>query len=151
MPLIQYAELVNHERVETLFYQGDAKLLQLVSKKFFSRDHILSLEIYKYQLFEGCRTSSKLFPLVVALWERDGQKRLNDFYSFDNNGILLSHGYSRWENEKPIVSEQHDLSLERLVEHGATISEMILEYPIPAALAMHKTVIDLQHNMLRQS
>ena len=150
MPLRQYAEWVNPKGVETNLYQGDAKLLQLVSKKVFSPEHTLDLGIYRHQFFEGCRPSSKLFPLIVALWETDGQKRLNDFYSFDNNGVLLSHGYSRWENGKSTMAEQHDLSLDRLVEHGSAIAEMVGEYPIPAALAIHTTVIDLRNNMLRQ-
>ena len=148
MPIGQNGEWINPLGVETNLYEGDSKLLQLVSRKVFSPKHTLDLGIYRHQFFKGCNPSSKLFPLIMALWETDDKKRFNDFYSFDNNGVLLSHGYSRWENGKPSVVEQHDFSLDRLLEHGSVITEMIGEYPIPAALASHTTIIDLRNNIL---
>lgn len=149
MPLRHYTEWENPPGVDVNLREGEAKLWQLKAAKAYSDQHTLHLGIYKFSLISDCFESSKLFPLVVALRERDGQQRTNDFYSFDNNGILLSHGYSRWEGNRILVNEQHDLSLERLVEKGELIAEMIGYYPVPMPLAIHTTVIDLKHNCLR--
>jgi len=149
MPLLKYAQWQNPPGVETTFVEGDTKLLQLRSRRVYSPDHSLYLGVYKTHLIGDCNESSKIFPLVVALREIDGQDRFLDFYSFDNNGILLSHGFSRVKAGQRIVNEQHDLSLERLIEKGPEISEMIGEYPLPAPLAVHTTVIDLRNNCLR--
>jgi len=84
------------------------------------------------------------------MWERKGDERLNDFYSFDNNGVCLSHGYSRMKNGQRVVDEQHDTDISRLIEYGEVIKDLIGDYPIPAQLAMHTTVIDLRQNTLRE-
>lgn len=136
--------------VKTIFEEGKAGILQLFSKKEFSEDHTLAIHIYKVTLYEGCNCSSKIFPLVVGLWEQEDDMRYTDFYSFDNNGVLLSHGFFSSEKGRRIIDEQHDLSLDRLVEHGETIKEMIGDYPLAAQLAMHPTLSDLRGNLLNK-
>ena len=149
MPLQQYAEWVDAPGTKTSFQEGRAGILRLDAHKEFSTEHTLDLVIAKTTLYENCNISSKLLPLVVAMWERKGDERLNDFYSFDNNGVCLSHGYSRMENGQRIVNEQHDTDISRLVEYGEVIKDLIGDYPIPAQLTMHTTVIDLRQNTLR--
>jgi len=149
MPLQQSAQWVDPPGMRTTFQEGRAGFLQLDAHKEFSPDHTLHLGVFKTTFYEGCSVSSKLIPLVVGLWEKKGDERLKDFYSFDNNGVCLSHGYSRWEGGKTVVNEQHDTDISRLVEHGRVIGEMIGDYPIPVPLVIHTTVIDLRNNCLR--
>jgi len=149
MPLQQYAEWVDPPGTKTSFQEGKAGILQLKAHKQFSPEHTLDLLVCKTTLYEDCNISSKLLPLVVAMWERKGNERFNDFYSFDNNGVCLSHSYKRWKDRKLTADEEHDTDLSRLVEYGGVIKEMIGDYPIPAHLAMHTTVIDLRNNCLR--
>ena len=150
MPLQQYAEWVDAPGAKTYFQEGRAGILRLDAHKEFSPDHTLDLVVAKTTLYEDCNISSKLLPLVVATWERKGDERLNDFYSFDNNGVCLSHGFSRMKNGQRVVNEQHDTDISRLVEYGEVIKDLIGDYPIPAQLAMHTTVIDLRQNTLGQ-
>ena len=88
---------------------------------------------------------------MVTLREHIGDKKFNDFYSFDNNERCLSHGYSRWEGNKQTVDEKHDTDISRLLEHGATIKEMIGEYPADARFITNGTVISLMGNLLRDN
>ena len=149
MPLI--TTYVDAPGIETDVKTGEAKIYQFTSKKEFSPDHTLNLAIYRTSLREGCELSSKLLPIVVAMWEQKGNYRLTDFYSFDHNAILLSHGYSRWNGDEKRwdAHEEHDTSLDRLIEHGESIREMIGEYSIDATLAMTNVVIDLREGTLR--
>ena len=136
--------------VETEVGEGKAGVISLDATRKISRDHTLRLGIYRTTLYNGCLVSSKLLPLVVAMWERNNRIRTvwNDFYSFDHNGVLLSHGYSMWREGQKTVNEKHDLSLERLMGNGEHIQYMIGEVPLPAQLAMHFTVTDLRQNTL---
>jgi hypothetical protein len=135
--------------VENKVLEGDAKILQLESIKTFSEEHTLNLAIYKISLGVDCELSSKILPLVVKLSEKKGKDRFTDFYSFDNNGILLCHGYYSYDGEKKKHSpEAHDLSLDRLIEHGETIRGMIRHVPIYAQMSMHNTVNELRENAL---
>ncbi|MDO8528489.1 MAG: hypothetical protein Q7S06_01195 [Nanoarchaeota archaeon] len=137
-------------RTKVSFQEGRAGILQLDAHKEFSPNHTLDLLICKTTLYEGCTISSKLLPLVVAMWERKEDERLNDFYSFDNNGVCLSHGYSRIKNGKRVVNEQHDIDISRLVEYGEIIKELIRDYPFISQLAGDRTVMDLRENTLGQ-
>ncbi|MBU3957625.1 MAG: hypothetical protein KKB25_00955 [Nanoarchaeota archaeon] len=150
MPLKINVEYTDAPGVRTNFKEGKAGILQLFSEKRFSSDHILNLDIYKTTLYEGCELSSKLLPLVVGIWEKKENEILTDFYSFDNNGICLSHGYSRKKGEKRIIDEEHDTDISRLIEHGEDIKEMIGDYPIPVPLLTHPIVMDLRINNLRK-
>ena len=129
--------------------EGQAKLYQLKVSREISRDHSLDLLICKTSLYGGSLISSKLLPLVVAMWEEKGDERYHDFYSFDNNGVCLSHGYSRWKGDEKVVDEEHDTDIGRLIDNGRVIEEMMRRYSLPAKLAMHTTVIDLKNNVLR--
>ncbi|MEK6895317.1 MAG: hypothetical protein AABX48_02245 [Nanoarchaeota archaeon] len=148
MSLVTESRFVNALNTRTSYKEGNAKILQLRAEKEFSPDHRLVLAVYKTSLYEGCLLSSKLLPLVVAMWENKVKDRYNDFYSFDNNGVCLSHGYSWFENGKYTANEQHDNDISRLLKHGANIREMIENYPVGVPLAIHTTVIDLMNNML---
>jgi len=150
MPLRQYVEWVDAPGMKTTLKDGKAVIWQLDSHKDFSPNHTLDVLVCKTSLRGGCEFSSKLLPLVVAMWEKKEDERLNDFYSFDNNGVCLSHGYSRWKDGQCVVNEQHDTDVSRLVEYGEVIKEMFEGYPIPVPLAGHTTVIDLMNNCLRE-
>lgn len=150
MPLKHQVEYIDAPGVRTNFKEGRAGIQQLSSVKRFSPKHELTLEIYKTTLYEGCELSSKLLPVVVGMWEAKEDEWLTDFYSFDNNGICLSHGYSRKKGDKRVVDEEHDTDISRLVEHGENIKEMIGDYPIPIPLLTHPTVMDLRINNLRK-
>lgn len=140
---------VNPEGVKTDFVEGGAGLLQLSSRKEFSPDHILDLLICKTAIYEDCAISSRVLPLVVVMNEGIGTKKFFDAYSFDNKGVCLSHGYSRWEDGWKIVDEEHDTDVSRLKERGEDIRKMIEGYPVPFPLATHRTVMDLRDNCLR--
>lgn len=84
------------------------------------------------------------------MWEKKEDEGLTDFYSFDNNGVCLSHGYSRTKNGQIVVNEEHDTDINRLVEHGEAIKEMIGDYPIPVPLLTHRTVMGLRSNSLKK-
>ncbi len=148
MPLKYHVEYVDAPGVRTTFKEGRAGIQQLASVKRFSPTHELTLEIYKTTLYEGCSLSSKLLPLVVGMWEKKGDESLVDFYSFDNNGVCLSHGYSRKKGEKRTVDEEHDTNISRLIEHGENIKEMIGDYLVPVPLLTHPTVMVLRSNSL---
>ncbi|MBR9706225.1 hypothetical protein GOV14_04270 [Candidatus Pacearchaeota archaeon] len=150
MPLKQFVEWVNAPGSETIYQEGKAGILQLSAHKNFSLTHTLDLKICKTTFYEICNVSSKIFPLVVAMWEKKAEERLTDFYSFDNNGICLSHGYSRWENGSSVINEAHDTDIGRLVEHGEVIKELIYDYPVPMQLGIHTTFIDLANNSLKK-
>lgn len=150
MPLKQHAEWVDAPGTKTSFQEYRTGILKLDAHKEFSPDHALDLLVCKTIIYEGCNISSKLLPLVVAMWEKKGDERLNDFYCFDNNGICLSHGYSRMKNGQRVVNEQHDTDISRLVEYGEVIKGLFGDYPIPVQLAMHTTMIDLTNNVLRR-
>ncbi|MBS3082236.1 hypothetical protein J4416_04910 [Candidatus Pacearchaeota archaeon] len=150
MGLQRYARWVDAPGSTTIFKEGRAGILQLEAKRIFSPDHIFNLLIAKTMLYEGCDLSSKLLPLFVGMWDDKKNERRNDFYSFDNNGICLSHGYSITRNGERIVDEAHDTKVDRLVEYGRVIKELIGEYPLPAQLSTHTTVNDLMNNSLRK-
>ena len=154
MPLTQYtktyAQWIDLPGMKTTFQEGKAGIQQLNASKQFSPNHTLNLAIYKVTLYEGCALSSKLLPLVIAMHERKEDESLSDFYSFDNNGICLSHGYSRYKDKKAVVEEQHDTDISRLIEHGKTIEEMIRDYPLPTPILTHITVMDLTCNSLKK-
>ncbi len=150
MPLEQHTEWIDAPGTRVSFYEGRAGLLQLEAHKEFSPEHTLDLRICKTTLYDDCFISSKLLPLVVAMWEKKEIEGFSDFYSFDNNGVCLSHGYSRLKNRERVVDEQHDKDISRLIEYGAIIKELISDYPLPVQLAIHTTIIDLRENTLRQ-
>jgi len=147
MPLV--TEYIDAPGIKTTLKVGDAEIFQLTSKKEFSNNHTLEVDIYKTSLGKDCSLSSKLLPLVVAMWEENKENQLNDFYSFDNNGVLLSHGCKRWENKILTVDEKHDKNLRRLIQHGETIKEMIGDFPLPFQLTIHPTILDLRENKLK--
>ncbi|MBI4116835.1 hypothetical protein HY449_03770 [Candidatus Pacearchaeota archaeon] len=126
----------------------DAGTINLDARTQFSPEHALYLGIYKVTLREPSQLSSKLFPLVVRLQEKKLGEHLFDVYSFDNNGICLSHGYSRYKCKEILVNEQHDLDVSRLVEHGRAIEDMISHFSIPFQLTVHPTFCDLRSNSL---
>ena len=146
MPL-QY---VDAPGVKTHFEEGDAKILQLNSEKEFRSNHTLRLSVYRTSLRSGCHLSSKLLPIVLRMIERKDDYQWSDFYSFDHNGKLLSHGYSRTDlkTKKCEVDEAHDLSLDRLLEHGENIREMIRDYPLPFGLSSLYVLNDLRENLI---
>lgn len=148
MPLQEYKIWENPPGVETIWKKGFAEILQLKSHKDFSEDHYLKLEIYKTKLSPDCGACLLLFPLIVGMWEKDGNNSSTDFYSFDRNGLCLSHGYSRTKDGERIVNEEHDTDISKLIEYGEIIQEMIGEYPTPAELGTHNVVIDLMKNCL---
>ncbi len=82
------------------------------------------------------------------MWEKDGNNSSTDFYSFDNNGLCLCHGYSRTRNGKRIVDKEQDTDIGKLIEYGEIIQEMIGEYPIPQEFATIPAMIDLRRNCL---
>jgi hypothetical protein len=148
MPM--FGMYVNAPGVKTEYREGDSRVLQLQSKKELGDSHYLWFGIYKVSLRQGCELSSKILPLVVQMNEHDGVRkdRWNDIYSFDNNGVLLSHGFSRMENGVWVADEQHDLDVSRLILHKDNIRQMIGDYPTPIPLITHTTVIDLMNGTL---
>lgn len=122
--------------------QPDVKLMILRIRKEYHPKHILKADIYQLAN-TGRHTSSKLFPLVIAMWEEKDSGYLTDFYSFDNNGVCLSHGYSRVKNDKVIVDEEHDTDISRLLEHKETFKEAIKHTSIPPRLSTATTVMNL--------
>ena len=147
MPLYIEETWVDAPGTKVTLEEGRAGIIQLKAHKDFSPSHTLDFMVYKTTLYEGCRLSSKVLPLVIQLWEQKENERLTDVYSFDDNGICLSHGYNRDKDGKIIVDEQHDIDISRLVEHGATISEMLCDYPgVPVPLTIHPTMADARHN-----
>jgi hypothetical protein len=148
MPLQQNSKWVNESGCHTSYREGETGILELQANKIFSQGHGLRLHISKITSHrEGI--SSKLLPLIVAMWEKKGDSQFNDFYSFDSHGDCLSHGYSRSEMGKAIVDEEHDRDVARLIEHGKTIQELIGDYPTEGRFETNPTVIDLKENMLR--
>jgi hypothetical protein len=135
--------------VETEYKENSSKIQQIRSEKQISPDHFFKIHLYATELRDKRDLDSKFFPLIVATWEKKGDKRLEDIYSFDNNGVCLSHGYSRYEGERKLVDEKHDNSLRRLRENGELIKDMIGGYPIPFPMCFHTTVISLRENSLR--
>ena len=134
--------------MKRVYQEGGAKIYQLKSQKQFNEEHSLTLLILKTSLNEGCEFSSKLLPLVVWLREDKRDEKFIDIYSFDNNQVCLSHGYSRYEDGKEIAEEKHDLDISRLKEHGETIKEMLKEYLLPVPLGRDLTVANLKKNCL---
>ncbi|MBS3083284.1 hypothetical protein J4423_00600 [Candidatus Pacearchaeota archaeon] len=118
MALQHYVQWVDAPGCKTSFKEGRAGIQQLTAEKVFSPDHSFNLLIAKTTLYEGCDLSSKLLPLVVAMRERKRGEGRNDFYSFDNHGICLSHGYSIAKDGKLVVDEAHDTDVGRLIERG---------------------------------
>jgi hypothetical protein len=128
--------------------EGRAGIVVLEAAKELYPDnpgqHKLFIGIYKTTLYGGCKVSSKIFPLVVTGRESRQKQFQGHIYSFDNNGILLSHGFRSEEGE-----EKHDFSLDWLVENGEAIKQMIADCPMPIPFAIHTTVTDLRSNTLR--
>jgi len=125
------------------YKEGNAKLLQFRIEQKLSTNHNFFFRAYKVSLKEGCEVSSKTLPLVIQMIEQQNDKKFVDIYSFDNHGACLSHGYTRYENGKLIVNEEHDTDVSRLVEKSKLISELARGYPIPFPLGTHSTIIDL--------
>ena len=147
MPLHLEQYWVDAPGTKVILEEGKAGIIQLRAHKDFSSSHTLDFMMYKTTLYDGCKLSSKVLPLVIQLWERKEGERLTDIYSFDDNAICLSHGFNRYKNGKIIVDEQHDTDISRLVEHGATIAEMLHDYPgVPFALTIHPTMGDVRYN-----
>lgn len=122
---------------EVMYREGEATIQQIHFDKIFSEGHSLYFQVLKTSLGHSCKDiSSKTLPLVVKMIEQEGDKRFFDMYSIDNNGVCLSHGYSRYENGKAIVEEEHDTDISRLRKHGKTIREMMLKVPRGAAISM---------------
>lgn len=125
------------------YKEGDAKLLQFKIEQKLSANHNFLFRAYKISLKEGCAVSSKTLPLVIQMIEQQNGKKFIDIYSFDNHGGCLSHGYSRYENGKLIVNEEHDTDVSRLTEKSKLILELAKDYPLPPPLGTHTTIIDL--------
>jgi len=151
MPLDHTIQWRDSPGCATRLEEGRAGIIQLSARKVYSSEHSLDLLFCKTTLYEGCFVSSKLLSLVVGMWERDGNKKFQDIYSFDNNGICLCHSYSRWENGEGVELEQHNTDVGRLIENGAVIQELIGEYPMSNRLALHTTMIDLRNNCLERN
>ncbi len=128
---------------------GKAKIFQFRSKKKFSLEHTLTLGINKISLGEDCMGSSKIYPVVVQMWETKGDEKFFDIYSFDHKANCLAHSYNRMKAGKIIVHEAHDNDISRLVEHGETIMELIGDCPMYGCLLADSTVIDLRNNEIR--
>lgn len=121
----------------SVYEESGATIQQVRMRKVFSENHELFVQVLKTSLGPSCEhISSKTLPLIVRMIERDGEKRFFDMYSIDNNGVCLSHGYSRYENGKASTEEEHDTDTSRLKKHGKTIKEMILKVPRGSAIAM---------------
>lgn len=135
-------------KCRTSFQEVKAEILQLSLHREFSSEHTLDIFICKTSLLEPSDLSSKLFPLVIAMWENKGGEELKDFYSFDNNGLCLSHGYSRRKNGLILVKEKHDTNISRLVEYGELIKGLIGEYQVPFYLSADTTFNSLRNNTL---
>ena len=148
MPLQEYKIWKNPPGVDTTWEKGFAEILQLRSRKDFSEAHYLKLEIYKTKLSPDCSARSALFPLIVGMWEKDGEDGSTDFYYLDNDGLCLCHEYSRTKDEEVIVDKEQDTDIGKLIEYGEIIQEMIGEYPIPQEFATIPAMIDLRRNCL---
>jgi hypothetical protein len=126
---------------------GDAEIQQMLAAKTFWEKGSFSLGIYMVSLKPNCsHLSSKVFPVIVKMDERKGEELLTDIYSFDHNGVLLSHGYSTSRKGEMVVDEEHDLSLERLVQNGKIIQEMIRNLPLPFPLTSTPIMGALRNN-----
>lgn len=121
----------------SVYEEGEATIQQVRMRRIFSEKHDLYVQILKTSLGPSCEhISSKTLPLVVRMIEKDGEKRFFDIYSIDNNGVCLSHGYSRYENGKVVVEEEHDTDFSGLKKHGRTIRDMLLEVERGSAMSM---------------
>lgn len=150
MPSEQLIQSLQGGKSQVSYSQSDARILQVRAHHDFSSGHTLDLVIAKTSPGVDTYLSPKLFPLVVAMWETTPDLRRKDFYSFDNGGICLSHGYSETNGNQIIFDEEHDLDVGRLIEHGKVISQLIGNYNIPMPLLTHTTVMDLRANQLRE-
>ncbi len=137
-------EAVVDKSLKTVYAEQRHAILRSFSfTKTFSPNHSLQADIYGiYNV--GELASTKLFPIIIAMWETRDDEYLTDFYSFDHKGICLSHGYSRVKNGKPAVSEQHDTDTSRLVEHKKTFREAIKkEQSVSPALYTEEVIMNL--------
>jgi len=154
MPMVEVGKpeyiWVDPPGMETKYNEIKAVVQQIESTKKISDDHELYLSIFKPSLRESTNISSKTIPLVIAMSEEKANELFTDFYSFDDNGLCLSHGYSRVKDGKLVVDGAHDTDISRLIEHGENIKEMIGDYPIPLPLLTRTTVMDLRVNCLKQ-
>ena len=129
------------------YEENKAGILQLSAEKKFE-SYSLRLGLYRTHLYPGATLSHKILPVVVTLMEKKGHSRSSHIYSFDHNGILLSHGYSVYENDECIVDEAHDMSLDKLIEHGKEIEEMAGNVVVPVSFLMSKVIADIIYNKI---
>lgn len=121
----------------SVYEESGATIQQVRMRKVFSENHELFVQVLKTSLgYPSKYISSKTLPLVVMMIERNSTKKFFDIYSIDNNGVCLSHGYSRYENGKVVVEEEHDTDFSGLKKHGRTIRDMLLEIERGSAMSM---------------
>ena len=137
MPIERTAKWVDPPNTRVNFKEGDAKILQFIIDQDISSEESFEFHAYKTSLREGCILSSKVLPLIMQMWETKGDKRFYDVYSFDNNGLCLSHGYSRYENGEKIADEEHDQDTKRLVEKTGLIHQLAGDFPLPGIIQIH--------------
>ncbi len=138
-----------------------AEVQNFKARKVISPNHSLELLVAVTSLRGEGNVSSKLLPVIVGMWEdkkvQDNENperyvpvKFTDFYSFDHNGILLSHGYSRIVDGKTTVDEAHDLSVSRLHENREYIREMLGKYPLPLQLTIAHAVSCLRDGCIME-
>lgn len=150
MPLEHSSNWVDAPGCKTIFQEGKAGILQVRANKKFSPTHSFELLISQITLYESCLPSSKTLPVVIQTWEEIDNEKFIDIYSFDRNGICLSHGYSRYVGGKRTVDEEHDTDITRLIKNKGVIGELIRDYPVDSRLLMNTTYLDLAEGCLEE-
>ncbi|MBR9676597.1 hypothetical protein GOV04_00455 [Candidatus Woesearchaeota archaeon] len=135
------------ESLEVQVNQSDASLFQIYANHQFSPNHSLMFNIIRTSLKpNSSNISSKVLPVIVHMIEEKGNDKYIDIYTFDHKGTLLNHGYSEYKDGQCVVDEEHDLSIDRLVEQGEAISDILKLLGLPVGLGSCMPVLDLREN-----